>query len=111
MRLGTSVGTPESLEFDTFSSQNRVFCKLRPHRWTRSQNSHLTYARGELRQDACAERSADHASMRMTRCARQNALDKSALGIQDAAIHRIVCSARYCTNRLANKPEMRAIIG
>jgi len=29
----------------------------------RSENSHLTYARGELRQDACTKRSVDHASM------------------------------------------------
>jgi hypothetical protein len=50
-----------------------------------------------LQQDACVESSADHASMQsmqMIRRARQNSLDKSALGIQDAAIHRIVCRAR-----------------
>src|ERR1019366_2495161 len=44
-------------------------------------------------------------------CARQNPLDKSALGIQAAAIHRIVCRARRCTNRLANKTDMRTVIG
>jgi len=51
-----------------------------------------------MRQGACAKRSADHASMQSMQPtmhrARQNALDKSALDIQDAAVHRIVCRGR-----------------
>jgi len=68
-----------------------------------------------LQQGACAERSADHASMepmqQTMRGARQNALGKSALGIQGAAIHRIMCRARSSANRLANKTDLRTIIG
>ena len=91
------VGTSENFDFDDFCGQNRAFCNLRPRHWMRSQNSHLTCARRELRQDACTKRSTDHASMQsmqMVRRVRHNALGKSALGIQAAAIQRIVCRAR-----------------
>src|ERR1039458_4243461 len=78
----------------TFRAKNASFASCDRTTGCDPKNSHLTDACGELRRDACAERSADHASMQMIRRARQNALDQSALGIQDGAIHRIVCRAR-----------------